>query len=196
MKKIIFGMALALVALLATAGSAAAYTATVDPAGEIEAISRGKVDFEASGITISCNLTLTGELEGTIVDAEQAGRKMGEITEVAWSSCSGGSVRTVLGLSWDMETVSVNGTLPNAATSLNFVIKNAQFQLAVLGGFVNCLYAGDAAANLAVSGSNPYTTGIITTNSSYRLVSGALCPGSGRMTGSFALEPSQEITLS
>lgn len=195
-KKVLLTMALSLVALFATAAGASAYTATVEPAGEIETVSNGKVDFTASGITIECNLTLAGWLEETVANAERAGSYMGEITEVNWSECVGGSVRAVLGLEWAITTSRINGTLPNGATSLDFVINGAEFQLSVFGGFINCLYSGNAAANMAVSGSNPYSSGTITTNSSYTLQSGFLCPNPGSMVGSFEMEPGQTITLS
>lgn len=196
-KKLLVTTALALVALFALTGVASAYSAAVSPAGEISSPSEGKVSFTSGEITIRCNLTLTGELAETV--ELTSGSSMGEVSSVEWANCENGNVRAVLGLPWNLSVSATLGTLPDSGTGLQFSVDGASFQLSVFGGFVNCLYRGNALALLATNdtGTNTYSTGNITSSANaLAKVSGALCPESGTLSGTFRLSPQQSLTVS
>jgi len=203
MKKLVLTAALALVALLSVTASAfAAHNATIRNAGEIATASSGKVTFRAGEISIECNLTLSGTLAGTISNLERPEERqsLGSIRGVAWRECAGGEVSSVLNTPWNILYTGETGAMPNSVTSVQFTIQNAQFLLSTFGGFVRCLYAGEAPVTMAATATRTagtYTSGLIrTTESSFAKVSGALCPEAGRMTGSFNMTPVQTITVS
>jgi hypothetical protein len=203
MKKIVLAAALALVALFAVAASAsAAHNATISPGGEISTPSSGKVTFRAGEISIACSLTLSGTLARAIANLERPEERqsLGSVRSVSWRECSGGEVAGVLGTPWNILYTGETGTLPNAVTAVSFSIQNAQFQLSVFGGFVNCLYAGEAPVSMVTTATRTagtYTSGLISTvESAFRKVSGSLCPESGTMTGRFTLSPTQTIVVS
>jgi hypothetical protein len=195
MKKLFITAIAALVALMATAATAAAFTASVSPAGAIRSPSVGKVRFTGGSITIECNLTLRGNLNSSVTLT--AGQSLGRVSGVEIANCSGGGEVSVLNLEWTLEYTGTEGELPNEVSGVNFKVKNASFNLGLFGGFVNCLYQGDEPSILNVTGTNPYRSGTIRTSSTgIPLHSGSGCPSSGRMTGTFNLEPSQEIRVS
>lgn len=200
MKKLVLMAALALVAVFAIAGTAAAYDAEISPGGEISA-SGSNVTFSSGRIAIVCDLTLDGSLATSVSNVEEdSNQDLGEVTEVSWASCEGGEVRAVLGLEWNISFDGANGTLPNEVSSIDFSIDDAEFQLAVFGGFINCLYSGNAVVEMDVNPTRTagvYTSSTIsTTGSTYGLVSGSLCPSTGSMTGAFSMSPTQTITVS
>src|SRR5689334_3892550 len=88
---------LATAALCVSATVAAAATITVSPGGEIVAVVRG-LGFEGTVIALfTCTVTLTGTLiRGTIT---LPGR-IGSLTEVRTSECSGGHSAVASGLPW------------------------------------------------------------------------------------------------
>jgi hypothetical protein len=193
-KKLFISAALALVALLAVTGSAAAFTASVSPAGAITSTS-ASAEFIGGSTTIRCPLTLRGSLNSSVTLTE--GQSLGSISAVQIGTCSGGNSISVLNLPWALPYTSTEGTLPNEATEVNFKVRGASFNLGIFGGFINCLYSGDQPSILAVTGSNPYTSGnIITEPTSLPLIRGSGCPSSGRMRATFSLSPSQTITVS
>jgi hypothetical protein len=201
--KLLLTTAVALVAMFAVAGSASASEATVSPAGGIAAPSSGQLTFTGGSISIRCNVTLNGSLLRGPIRTESTSQ-IGEVTEVtiARETCSGGTVEGVLNVPWTMTLTQTLGTAPNAITGLLFTINNAQFLLSVFGGFIDCLYAGNAGALLALSAiarTSPqqYRTGTISAlNSSLSLSSGGFgCPSSGSMTGTFTVT-AQTITVS
>ena len=201
MKKIVLTAALALVALFAVVSSASAFNAAVSPGGAITTASSGKVTFRAGEISITCNLSLSGSLNTSVTGIETpSGQSLGSISGVSWRECTGGEVSAVLGLNWNILYTGETGTLPSSVSSIGFTIQNAQFRLSVFGGFVNCLYAGEAPVTMSVlrtRTANQYTTSTIRTNeSSFAKVSGSLCPNSGSMTGTFSMSPTQTITVS
>lgn len=154
--KLLLAAALALVALAATSTAASAAYFEIQNPGEFTTTSSGKITFSAAGfITIRCDLTLIGETEGGLIE-KVSGAKFGEITDVQIDNCEGGSVTEVL-TPFDLVYSSIEGTLPNAVTAINFAVANAGFKLRGPGG-LECLYAGAVFARTAVSGSNPYTT--------------------------------------
>lgn len=107
----------------ATATLAAAATITVSPGGAIVAVVRG-LGFEGTVIPLfTCNTTLTGTLiRGTIT---LPGR-IGSITEVRTSECSGGHTAAASGLPWALtgqtaltcpsESTGILGTVPATFT--------------------------------------------------------------------------------
>jgi hypothetical protein len=194
-KKLFIGAALALVALLAATGSAAAFTASVSPAGEITSTT-SSAEFIGGSTTIRCPLTLRGSLNSSVTLTE--GQSLGSITRVEIGTCSGGNSVTVLNLPWTLPYTSTEGTLPNEATEVNFNVRGASFNLGLFGNFVNCLYSGNQPSILTVSGTNPYTSGTISTEpTSLPLIRGGFgCPSTGRMRATFSLSPSQRITVS
>jgi hypothetical protein len=203
MKKLVLAAALALVALFAVAASAsAAHNATIRNAGEIRTASSGKVTFRAGEISIACNLTLAGTLASAVSNLERPEERqsLGSISSVSWAECSGGEVAGVLGTPWNILYTGETGAMPNEVRSVSFTVQNAQFRLSVFGGFVNCLYAGEAPVSMAATATRTagtYTSGLIrTTESSFSKVSGSLCPATGTMTGSFNMSPTQTITVS
>jgi hypothetical protein len=194
-KKMVLSAALALVALLATSAMASAFTATVSPSGSITSASSGKVRFVGGSTTIECNLTLRGSLNSSVTLT--AGQSLGRISAVEIANCSGGNSVTVLNLPWTLEYTESEGELPNEVTGVDFKVKNSSFNLGIFGGFINCLYQGDEPSILSVTGTNPYTSGTISTDGTHRipLHSGGGCPSTGTMTGTFGLSPSQEIRV-
>ncbi len=195
MKKFFLLSALALVALAAVATTATAASLQSSPGGAITATSLGKLSFVAGSITIECNLTMRGNLLTTAI-AKTAGTKMGEINEIRWANCTGGEVETVLNLPWNIVYRSINGTLPEGVTAINFEIVNTQFELSTFGGFFACLYNGNAQAEQAVtriSGAR-YRSGLARSlENALRLREGFGCPSEGRMRGTFSMT-AQTIT--
>ncbi|HEX4806893.1 MAG TPA: hypothetical protein VFU94_13425 [Conexibacter sp.] len=197
MKKLFLLSALALVALAAAATSATAASLQASPGGAITATSLGKLTFSAGSLSIECNLTMTGNLLRTAI-SKTAGTKMGEINTVSWANCTGGEVETVLNLPWTLAYSSINGTLPEGVTGINFEIVNSSFELSAFGGFFGCLYRGNSNAEQAVtriSGAT-YRSGLVRSlQNALRLVSGIGCPSEGRMIGTFT-QTAQTITRS
>jgi len=194
-KKLCLSASLALAALLAVAGSAAAFTATVSPAGSITSTTP-TAEFIGGSTTIRCALTLRGSLNASVTLI--AGASLGSISRIEVGTCSGGSEVTILGLPYDLPYQGSEGTLPNEVTEVNFNVRGVSFNLGLFGGFVNCLYSGNQPSILNVAGSNPYTTETIETEPiSLRLLRGGFgCPSTGRMRATFNLSPSQRITVS
>lgn len=195
MKKLFLLSALALVALAAAATSATAASLQTSPGGAITATSLGKLSFVAGEIRIECNLTMRGNLLTTAI-SKVAGTKMGEITAINWANCVGGEVEAVLNLPWNVIYTSINGTLPEGVTGVNFEIVNTQFELSTFGGFFACLYAGNNRAEQAVtriSGAT-YRSGLVRSlENALSLREGFGCPSSGRMRGTFS-QTAQTIT--
>lgn len=201
MKKIVLAAGLALVALFAVAATASGFSAEVRNAGEISTPSLGQVTFSAGEIAIACNLTLSGTLASAIANVEtSAEQHLGSVEGVSWASCRGGEVSGALNTPWNIRYDSETGSLPNEVSRIGFTVQNAQFRLSVFGGFVNCLYAGEAPVSMAVTrtrAAGVYTSSTISTiESSFSKVSGSFCPASGNMTGQFSMSPTQTITVS
>ncbi len=192
-KKLFVSAALALVALLAVAGSAAAFTATVSPAGSITSTTSA-AEFIGGSTTIRCPLTLRGSLNASVTLT--AGQSLGSISRIEVGTCSGGSEVSVLGLPYDLPFVASEG-LPNEVAEVEFNVRGASFNLGLFGGFINCLYSGNQPSILNVTGTNPYTTSTIETEpTALNLARGGFgCPSTGRMKATFSLSPSQRISI-
>ena len=102
--RLLVALGVALVALGGGAGSAAATSAEVDPAGSITATSNGKLSFEASGLTIACSYTLTGELNALVANVERAGADLGDVTSVTIGDDCTGPVQEAMVASRSMWT--------------------------------------------------------------------------------------------
>jgi hypothetical protein len=183
-------LALAVAAL--GAGTASAASFQFNPGGRITGASLGPVTFSGSGITITCNLTLSGTVTSAVVE-KRAGTSYGSVTSVRIGRCTGGTA-AVLGLPWSVTYNAILGTLPSAVTGLELTVNGTGFALTFSG--ITCLYGGNVSSLLAVSGSNPYTTTLYALPSnSVPLVSGIfLCPRSGSMSGTFGISPTQTVT--
>lgn len=200
--KLVLAATVALVAMaFAVSSASAAYTGSLSPGGTI-ASTASSLTFSDSGglINIVCPVTLTGSLlTGPI--ATTAGSNFGTVTRVAIGTCRNGSAAALVGTGWAMNINTVLGTLPNAATGLLIDIVGASFNIrtTILGITVNCLYRGTAGALIAAAGTNPYTVGSIAVLSgvSVPFSSGdAVCPSSGRLTGTFGVPaPAQTLTI-
>lgn len=185
--------AIAVVAFAAVSGTAAAGEFQFSPGGAITGASLGPVTFSGSGITITCNLTLRGTVTSARVP-KVAGTSYGEITSVSVGRCTGGTA-SVLNLPWPVVYNSILGSLPEGVTGVSLTVQRAGFKLNSLG--LECLYGGSLTSLLAVTGSNPYTTGLyaIPSGSSVPFVSGSpLCPRTGSMSGTFGISPTQTVT--
>lgn len=191
--KLIFVAALALGAITLASGSATAASFRIEPQGNIRTVSLGKLTFEG-GVAIECNITMNGSLSSALLNKVE-GTEFGRITEVRFALCEGGNVETIRNLPWPMTYKSILGTLPSAVTGMVLVVNGADFKLSAFGGFARCRYRGNAEALMEVSGSNPYTAGLIRSlENPLSLVEGALCPATGTMKGSFTLTPTTRIT--
>jgi hypothetical protein len=181
------------VAAAAVGSGAAASEFQFSPGGAITGASLGPVTFSGSGITITCNLTLRGTVTSARVP-KVAGTSYGEITSVTVGRCSGGTA-SALGLPWPVVYNAILGTLPEGVTGVSLTLQRAGFLMNTIG--LECLYGGSVTSLLAVTGTNPYTTGLyaVPTGSSVPLVRGSfLCPRSGSMSGTFGISPTQTVT--
>ena len=197
-------LALAVCTLALTVADASALSGTDSNGGAVNATS-ASVTFEGSGISIVCPLTVElSLLRGPI--AISRGSQWGEVGGVRIGSCTGGSVSGTLGMPW---RVTLNDSLPTImslttrnATGLLFTANGVQFNLSVFGGFVNCLYEGNAGWLMPLthtfSGSATYTgrtlEGLTAVNLS--LIRGGFgCPSTGHFNGNFMLATTQTIAL-
>jgi hypothetical protein len=199
--KLLLTAAVAMVAMAFAVSNASAYDVSVSPAGGITADSSSLTFSDAGGlINIVCPVTLDGTLDsGPITIA--AGNPFGTIDGVTIGACRGGSAVALIGDPWPLQINRVLGTLPNAATGLLFDVVGASFELTVsiFGIPVRCLYSGTAGALMGATGSNPYTTsGTISVlgNTVPKAGGSSVCPSSGRLNGTFNLDPQQTLTIS
>jgi hypothetical protein len=185
--------AIAVVAFAVLAASAAAGEFQFSPGGTITGTSLGPVTFSGSGITITCPLTLSGTVTSARVP-KVAGTSYGEVTSVTVGRCSGGTA-AVLGLPWPVVYNAILGALPEAVTGVSLTVQRTGFLLRTLG--LECLYGGNLTTLLAVTGTNPYTTGLyaVPPGSSAPFVRGSVfCPRTGTMSGTFGITPTQTVT--
>jgi len=115
----------------------------------------GTVTFEGSGISTACAITLTTTFNSSI--AVSAGTTAGSDSGMSWRSCTGGEIRAVLGTPWTIAYSSLSGTTPEAITRALVNVREFALQFSVFGGFVNCLYKGELAIGLNLSGSDDYS---------------------------------------
>lgn len=210
LKRLLSVAALALAVIAATSVCAtAARTFNIEPGEAISQASQGKVSLIGAGITVRCNLTISGRLRAGPIAAEE-GVQYGEINEVRWSECEGGELGRALFEAgpWPITLRSAqelregrcSSTLiaPSVASATNlcatlFRITGVRFLLSAFGSITNCLY-GEANASVEVFVElaltiepGTYVTGLlrIRTPNSIRGNTGGSCPGSGELNGTF-----------
>ena len=191
MRKLLLVAALALVALAASVTAASASTVTASPGGNITGTSLGTVTFADAnfGISINCNVTLTGSLatraEGTLPIAN-----VGGITGGSTANCEGGSATILANATtnrWAMSSNSVSGGVATATfTGVKFLIS--------IPFFSACLYTTRANASYSNSTGLMTITEIALVSSTY--LSGFGCATAPTMEGVFAISPRQTIALS
>jgi hypothetical protein len=191
--RVALGALATLVATVALAGSASAAYMNVYPSGTISLASSGRLSFTAGGITVACEMTLNGRIREGPIQISLA--TAGEINEASIGTCTGGSVREILGTPWTIKAESATGTLPDAATGVTFAIENFAFNAEVSG--LNCLYRGTARAQLALTGTAWYDAGALRVNESatLRKFSGALCPETARVAGSLNFSREENVLI-
>jgi hypothetical protein len=185
-------VAVAVLASALGAGTAVGASFQFSPGGAITGTSLGAVTFSGSGITITCELTLSGTVTSRVVE-KRAGASYGAVTSVSIGRCSGGSA-AVSGLPWPVTYNAILGSLPDGVTAVSLTVNDASFALTFSG--ITCTYGGDVTSLLSVSGRNPYTTTLYAIPSNrVPLVRGSfLCPSTGSMSGTFAISPTQTVT--
>jgi hypothetical protein len=183
---------LAIAAASVGGGSAAAAEFQFSPGGTITGTSLGPVTFSGSGITIRCELTLTGTVTTRRVP-KVAGTSYGSVTGVTVGACTGGTA-AASGLPWAVTYDAILGALPDRVSGLALTLRNTSFTLTFSG--ISCTYGGNVSSLLAVTGSNPYTTTLYALPAtSVPLTRGSFfCPSSGSMSGTFGMSPTQTVT--
>jgi hypothetical protein len=192
-KKLVMLTAMMIVALAAMAGSAAASTISLSPAGEFTMQSEGKVTFsgEEGETRVECSLTYTGTLARGPILLEET-EPSGAVTGVRWSECTGGEIEAALSLGW-MTHWAILGRFPNGITGILAGL-TGNISLHIL--FIRCLYSGEIGMLAGAAGTNPYTgfhftfLGITIT----RVSGGFPCPARIRIGGTMVMRPEQTIT--
>ena len=199
--KLLFATTVALVAFAALTSSAGAFRAEIRNGGSISAVSLGKITF-GNGPTIQCSLTLNGTLATSATIS--AGSRMGAISEVAISACSGGEIEEVLNTPWNITIKSIPSGLPDSVTSLSLNFRGLAFLINPFFGIPNCLYAEEGTRvlggilGLTDTGTNTYTSGLIRLDETIQIrwFTGSVgCPSEGSFRGTFRLNPTQSITI-
>jgi hypothetical protein len=145
------------------------------------ATSREPVTFSAGEIVVRCNVSMSGSFRSAI--GTRSGEAAGSVTRASASGCTGGENVTFLSLPWSMTYSSFTGTQPERMTGFLTLVNGASVSVRSL---ISCLYRGELGVRFALSGTDPYEVGTISTlTNSLPLSSGFGCPTSGTMTGSF-----------
>jgi hypothetical protein len=191
---------LALGASLAMAASAAAYTATISPAGSFSLESNGRVTYSSESISVACDTTLTGTLASRIANVESEGEPVGSISAVRYANCSGGTATATLSLPRELEIFFLLGTLPDELTGFLWTYPVDAIEFSLFGGAFTCLYVGSSGLLFEVRlTERGYVLGqgIFLFGIRYAFVRGsALCPRFLLARGEFDSQPAQTITVS
>jgi hypothetical protein len=164
-KKIRLACALVLASCALAAPSSAwatrEVTYLVRPGGRISATSLGSLRFTSAFYTVTCPVTLGGEwLSEQIWSEVSAG--MARIESGSVGTCSSGSARVETSNRWALTFSSFSGTLPNlTAMQVRIVDFSMLFTVNVFGVPTQCKYTGEVGASFALSGTGPYTTGLL-----------------------------------
>lgn len=196
MRKAFVSLAVAIVAIVAFAGSATANpgdTIIIGPGGNITAVASGTLTL---GGLINCNpVTLTGNLNTTILQGSGRTTRVGAITGASASNCGAGNGVTFLSpTSWNI-SASLNNIRYAAdgvtVTSVELTIGLVQVQVRVLGGLATCLYSGTIVGTYT-----PADGRLNIANQPLALNSGGgLCPNPGNLNGHMIISPTQRITI-
>ncbi len=175
--------ALALAALTACAGAAAAQTLRFSPGGRVTM--RGPITIETGENTVRCNMTLTGTLTERAVEASP-GVQVGEIRETIVAGCEGGTVR-VLRPTYPLEFVRL-------LAPTGVLVGTEEFGVLVeTGPFSRCLYS--ARLGLLISAAEiewllePRLRFVRSLPGSIR------CALEATLSGSLSMSPRQEIIV-
>lgn len=182
-------------ALLGLAGTAAAATLNLAPAGAVTLRSLGRFALTGTSgfidITLNCNISLTGTLDRAIADAP--GSQLGAISGGTADICDNGSADLLFTdpSTWRLTVQSVD--LSNKQVTV--LLHDFRFSYTITG--ITCLFEGDIPLALSFSGAGPYTTGLaVALTHSLDLASGGfLCPTTAEGSVTFAVTP-QTLTLS
>ncbi len=184
----------------AAASNAQAYDLTFSPGGAVSA--NGTLSWSDTGglLNMSCPYTLSGTVPTAAV-ADAPGASLAAIRRVTVGGCAGGVSWTALnGSTWRITFEGYVGTAPGALTGIRVKIRgwNGGFSGSIFGVPQNCLWQGDLAGVIALSGSNPYAVGAFTSDGDLIPFSSgdAVCPSDGRWNGSLAISPAQSLTVS
>ncbi len=187
-------IALALLALAGTVGTAGASTLRFEPAGRFALTSLLATLILGGTVPIQCAFSFTGSLDtGAIPDTP--GRRVGQLEGFAVSECTGGGF--VIGpteMPWQVEFVRKLVVLPYRLYGLELKIRGANFVVAELSGW--CLYRGDVVGLVGLDNTNPYEVGLFDWDlSQLTRVSGpAACPATVTFAGWMAVSPEQTVT--
>jgi hypothetical protein len=195
-RKMVLVAVVILVAVACGSSAGVASEFQLRPGGRISAVSLGKTTFEG-GITIRCDVTLTGTITSTTW-SKIAQTATGAITSINAANCEGGV------FSWDPPVdgawryVSISGSLPNLVTRIRNAIDRLRARFRVFGGLVECFYEGAPVMGLALATTRTesvYTTGLLTSEGTeIPLHEGGFgCPSTIRMIGTFSFT-SQTVT--
>lgn len=185
---------LAAAALAALSVPAHAVEMPIEPGGEI--VTSGSLTFNGGGVTVRCDTTIQGDIGEAVTLESEA--QLGELHEVWWSECSGGTAAAVLGLAWSLNYEQPLGTYPDSLDGLELAIPGMGLMFGMYGGIVNCLYGGDLHAVMLLELEEPdgrwladeldvVPTGLARHSGSF------LCPSSVVVAGALALEPQQVL---
>lgn len=178
--------------MLAVAAPASATVTLGLSPGEDTLASSGNVSFTAAEVTVRCAVSLAGSFNGSI--PEVSGEALGSVTSATASGCEGGERAAVTFLStpWSLRYNSVSGIAPFLTAMLG-LLNGVSVNIA--SGLLSCLYRGEVGLRFALSGSNPYPIGTISTlTNSLAFVSGFGCARTASITGSFRLTREQWLT--
>ncbi len=176
----------AIVAFATYATPASADTAEIDPGGRMDLVSVGRITF-GIGVTVACNLTLSGSL-ATSANV-WIGAIIGSVTATRFANCSGGSISSMNDLPWP---IRLNEIWPyfglNDILWLGLDLPGLDVTFSVFGGFVNCRYEGTGRAILELvdTGTNTYNVAdFILDESTWlpRIGGSGLCPGETNLAG-------------
>ena len=177
-----------------TAGSAAATTMMLEPAGEVTLSSSGAVTYTGEGIEVACNLQISAELESVIANIEREGSTLGQITGETFEECSGGTFVAILRLPWTLRIVRILGSIPSNFTGILYLVANDTISFRIFG--VTCLYIGATGMLYGFTGNPPRGTTIRNLGTSYTKVSGGFpCPATIIRSGTFNVSSTQTASF-
>jgi hypothetical protein len=165
--KLLIVAVLALAAISFAATSASAASLQIRPGGAITATSLGRITFESNifGLGPECRVEMIGRLLTTVVTKVE-GAKLGEITSIVVTECTGGTATTLVTTTAPatIQYASITGTLPEGVTAALIRIANVRFLIEVATVNTKCLYAATIGASTPTTriGAGTYTTGLFT----------------------------------
>lgn len=176
-----------LAALAIACASASADELSISPSGSFSAASTGPVTFEAEGLSVECDVTLSGSFHSGTIDATP-GESLGVVTRSALSGCFG---VTLLGPTaespWEIEYASTTGIWWDAITTASAEL------VGVSAAIGRCLYRGDATITAPLTNvlelTATYSFDAVRFTSQLSKVSGEeSCPATADGIGTFAFE--------